>query len=284
MKYIPHCLLSLALLAGQPALVCAEDANTATANAEQSRTKANHNGARRSGAVNFSSRYQNFSIERAYQLQRAFVHNQVRQGARMVGFKAGLTGVGEAQKFGLDEPLTGVLIHPPKVGENIVINRQYAQGLMLELELVFKLAETVDRSLEMAELRQKVAAVAPAIELPDLNFTGENFTGLDVIANNAMAYKSIVGEWQSIDDLDLDAIEVSLACDGDLLVEGKASNAMGSQWQALLWMVNHLVSHGYSIQPGQILMTGTLTGILPAEPCDYVADYAELGMLTFTIE
>ncbi len=35
--------------------------------------------------------------------------------------------------------------------------------------------------------------------------------------------------------------------------------------------------------PGQVLLSGAVGGMVPAEPGDYVADYGALGTLRFTV-
>jgi len=47
--------------------------------------------------------------------------------------------------------------------------------------------------------------------------------------------------------------------------------------------VNAVVADGYVLRPGQVLLTGAVGGMVPAEPGEYVADCGALGRLQFTL-
>ncbi len=234
-------------------------------------------------AVIFSSKYRNLNLKKAYNLQKAYVKNSVSKGEKIIGYKAGLTRESSAQKYGLSGPISGVLINEPLSGDGLLIQSNGAHKLMLEQEIAYRFIKETHKGMTLEELKQSIDAVAPAVELPDISFPSTDYNGLDIIANNALAYKFIIGEWQPV-PVDIDNIDVSLSCGADLLAKGKSSNVMGGQWEALLWMVNHLSDQGYSIQKNQIVITGSLINMQEAGPCAYTANFGELGKMTFTIE
>lgn len=239
---------------------------------------------KKAAAVTFSARYKSLSIERAYQLQKAYVRNRVSHGVKMVGFKAGLTTQAAQQKFALNVPITGVLIEPPLQGDNITLELSDAHTLLVEQELAFRIAVPVTHKIKSVEqLKTHIDAVAPAIELPDMNFVAAEFTGLDIIANNAMVHKLILGQWAAADQ-DIEHIDVSLYCDDQLIASGVTGSLQNGQWKMLLWMVNHLLEQGYMLQPGQVLLTGATAGMHSAAACHYTADFAALGQIRFRVE
>ena len=83
--------------------------------------------------------------------------------------------------------------------------------------------------------------------------------------------------------MDLDVIPVSLRCDDTTLLEGETGEVLAGQRHALAWLINQVLLRGYSIEAGQIFMTGSIGGMYPAKPGDYRADFAQLGTLTFSI-
>ena len=72
--------------------------------------------------------------------------------------------------------------------------------------------------------------------------------------------------------------------EGDLLLKGDSSDAMGDQWQALLWLVNQTVANGWEIEPGQLLITGAIGKMLPASIGFYQVSYGALGHIDFYVE
>lgn len=239
--------------------------------------------AKSSEAVIFSLKYKNLNLKKAYNLQKAYVKNSVSKGVKIIGYKTGLTEEGSAQKVGLLEPITGVLMNKPLVGDGQIVSLKNTHKLMLEQTIAFRFAHATHKDMTLGELKQSVDAIAPSIELPDVSFSNENYNGLDIIANNAMAYKFIIGKWQSVPE-NIDNIEVSLTCDNRQVAKGEVNNSLGGQWQTLLWMVNHLASHGYNIQKDQIVISGSLVPEFEAIPCSYTANFGELGKILFKIE
>ncbi len=64
-----------------------------------------------------------------------------------------------------------------------------------------------------------------------------------------------------------------------VLAQGHADGALA----AALELVNAAVAAGYELRPGQVLLSGAVGAMMPAEPGDYVADYGALGTLRFTV-
>lgn len=226
---------------------------------------------------------ESLTVAAAYQVQQALV-----AGNKIAGFKAGLTTEAGQHKFGVVEPIGGVLLTAPLRYSNGALNidsNQYNR-LMLELELGFVLKHDIDKPLaSINELKQLVAFVYPVIELPDLGFEkAPSLHGVDVIASNAAARSVIVGAASEVAAADVNALSVSLYHNDKLILVGKGSDAMGDQWQALLWLINHSLQQGYCIEAGQLLITGALGKMLAASPGDYRAAFAEYGELHFTVQ
>lgn len=235
-------------------------------------------------AVVFSKKSPNLTVKKAYSLQKAYVKNSVAKGVDIVGFKAGLTTTESARAYGLDGPISGVLLQAPLRGNNASVSIKDTINLMLEQEFAYQISQTINEKITEDQLMDYVSGVAPAIEIPQLNFMANEYTGMDIIANNAMAYKVMIGDWQSPKSMkNLDGTKVSLTCNGQTLAQGKGSNASQGQVNALLWLINHMIDQGYKIQKGQILITGNLIKMVPAKPCVYTADYGQMGKLSLTV-
>jgi 2-keto-4-pentenoate hydratase len=132
-------------------------------------------------------------------------------------------------------------------------------------------------------LRIAVKDVCPVIEFCDLRFEGE-YKAVDLIIDYAQFSKYFIGMKTPINTVDLDNIEVKLDLGGNLINKGNTSDVMGNQWYALLWLVNAVLAQGGIIEPGHILITGTLGRVVPGNIGQYTGSWGPLGSLSWEIQ
>ena len=82
----------------------------------------------------------------------------------------------------------------------------------------------------------------------------------DFALNIALVRGSAIPDWRS---MDLTAIEVSAAVDGEVVAKGGASAVLGHPLNALVWLAEALQARGTGFKTGEIVSTGTCTGIVP---------------------
>ncbi len=205
----------------------------------------------------------------AYAIQTAVVERTY--GAAIAGYKAGLTSAAAQQRFGVAEPVLGAL---PAAGRmEPGAHLAAVPGLQIEVEIGFLIGRG-----------DAPAAMFPAIELPRLDYADmAKVTLADVVATNVAAYRFIVGPSAMLDP-DVRRLEVSLERDGRRIFTAFASDAMGDPTDVYEWLIPRIHSHGYSLQPGMVVITGSLGRVVDAEPGKYVAHYGALGDIQFTIE
>lgn len=220
-------------------------------------------------------------VASAYRIQKAFVRHRYGWGD-IAGYKGGLTAQPAWEKFGLAAPVIGVLA-TEGARQGTVASSDYAK-LMIETEIAYRFNARIDAPVaDIATLKTLVDGVAPAIELPDLGFADlPNLNGRDLIAANVSARGFIVGQWQA-PTVDVNGITTRLYRNGVLVSEGKATDAMGDQWQALLTLVNILVAQNRAIEPGQFIITGALGKMVPGEVGEYRGEFGVLGEVGFGV-
>ena len=104
---------------------------------------------------------------------------------------------------------------------------------------------------------------------------GRLLTTMDFGANIALAVGDMVTDWKGFD---LAAHEVKLSLNGDLREEGVGARALGHPINVLQWLANKQSQTGRGLVKGEIVSTGTCTGVLGVAPGDHViADFGELG-------
>lgn len=232
----------------------------------------------------------NMNLIDAYRVQRSFVEG-VLDVETIGGFKAALTGEAAQQAFSMTEPITGVLYSSGLRRGNTTVSMTEFTSLLLETEIGFRIGERITSPLTtITELREHVQATFPMVEFADPRFGDAKASGLDLIAANAASAAYLLGDDASSrgdeprwGDVDLNAVNVIFSRDGELLHEATANDVMGDQWEALFWLVNQIAAQGYCLEPGHLMMTGSIGRLHPAKPGSYVADYGDFGKLTFNV-
>lgn len=222
------------------------------------------------------------SIDAAYDVQMLLV-NRLLADALPAGYKAGLTSVSAQKKFAVDTPVAGVLL--PGGESTSPVRRQSYGKLMIETEIGFVMARRITEPVnDIAMLVSAVLSIIPVIELPDLAFdTAGLMTGPDIIANNVASRSWIKGEVIPMESLDIDSLTVQLWHNGERLSQTSAKQVMNGQWYALQWLVNRTLASGWTIEPGQLLITGAIGPMMPGEPGKYRADFGKLGQISFSV-
>jgi 2-keto-4-pentenoate hydratase len=243
--------------------------------------KAHHKGER---IPVLSIQYPGLDVKTAYMVQKAYVKNRLAKD-KIAGFKAGLTAEVSWKRFGLNGPAAGVLIASGKRNNNCIIDKTAFKTLMMEIEIGFIIGKSISHPLKDAvELKDHTWEVVPVIELPELGFADmQKLKGPDIIAANIGAAQFIVGEKQEIKNPDLDALQVTLKRNGEVVNQGKGADALAGQWKAALWLVNTMVKQGWKIEPGHIIITGALGRMVPGKPGNYIAEYGSIGTIPFKI-
>ena len=221
-------------------------------------------------------------VTSAYTQQKSFVESLNKT---IIGYKAGLTSKAGQTKFGVTEPVAGVLFKDGLSHNRQVYYLADYQKLMLETEIGFILNSDLTHTLSKPQhLYKLIDSVVPVIELPNLAYPDmSKVTGQTLIETNVASNKVIIGNKVALDTFNLNAITTSLEKNSVRVIQGQASDAMGDQLIALHWLVNKLISTGYQLKKGDILITGALGKMIPAERGQYDADFGELGKLTFSI-
>lgn len=229
-----------------------------------------------------SQAYPSLDLKTAYQVQKAFV-SKILGNDRIGGFKAGLVSPAGQKRFGLTAPMAGVLLASGRNEGVRIIDRSRFKRLGLETEIAFEVGRPITQPVpNVVALRERIRAVRTAIELPELGFVDmKRLRGLDLISFNAAAAGFLVGASQKLRKGNSEPFTVVLTWNGKEI--NRWAGTMESRWKSALWLVNTIVGQGWRIEPGHILLTGTLGKLLPGKPGKYVADYGKLGRIAFEV-
>jgi 2-keto-4-pentenoate hydratase len=154
------------------------------------------------------------------------------------------------------------------------------------VEIGYRFANRINHALpDIKTLQANLAEVFPAVELPDLAHSGsEQYRALDIIATNAGAKHFLTGAGRASSLTNPNTVTVTLYRDGEVVTQGSGSDVLEDQWQALLWLVNRTIANGWTIEPGQVLITGAMGKPTPMQAGLYVADYGRFGRIEWWVD
>lgn len=217
----------------------------------------------------------------AYQIQAAYVKHRLAKDA-IAGFKAGLTS-GDAQTlFGINRPIFGVLFKSGHYSQDSIISLKKYHYLMVETELGFITQKPIKQTVNsVAELKSYIGQIVPVIELPDVGFALQPVNAFDLVAGNTGSMGYIYNGNINWYGQDVNSLAVSLLHNGAIVNQGQGEDALGDQWEALRWLVNQVLAHGWSIEKGHLLITGALGEMVPAKPGHYRAQFNDGAIIEF---
>jgi 2-keto-4-pentenoate hydratase len=154
----------------------------------------------------------------------------------------------------------------------------------IEAEIAYRLGRDLPARSEpytRAEVVEAIAAVLPAIEIVDSRLAGFEqqdpwWKLADNQVNGALVVGPALADWERIDPM---TQPVRLMVDGEVVAAGEGGNTAGDPLRLLVWMANHVGAHCGGLRAGQIVTTGSLTGVRFVAPgAHVVAELAGLGI------
>ncbi len=223
------------------------------------------------------------TISKAYEYQKILVHDFSKTN-QIIGYKAGLTSKSSQQKFGANQPVSGVLFSSGFHKNNVIIKKSDFINPIIETEWGFYLNTTVTEKTTLDKVKQLVYQIVPVIEIPDLRFsTPSKCKPVDVITANVLSADVIIGKPISLHK-NINDVNIYLSQkDGTILTKGKGTDAMGNQWKALVWIINNTIDQGYSITPDHLLITGALGKVTPLKTGEYRAQFGTKNIIELKV-
>jgi len=225
------------------------------------------------------------SVSDAYAIAQRNVDARTAAGARIVGHKIGLTSPAVQEQLGVDAPDYGTLLDEMQIDDGAVIDVSRYIAPRVELELAFRLAAPLPGPNVTAEdVRRATADVAPAIELVDSRVRDWRIRLADTVADAASSAGFVLGApARSLRELEPDNVAAELWRGTELVERGHSSAVLGDPCVSVAWLANSLLALGQTLQPGQVILSGACTRMVPAGPGDrFRGVLAGLGEVTLT--
>lgn len=232
-----------------------------------------------------------FSIETAYYIQSVLASEVAKTAGPVVGYKVAYASKVAQQQFGMDEPARGPFYMTQRLPSGSTLSSGVFNEIILETEVAFTLAQRIDKPIKnVKELRSYVKWVHPAFDAGNVPYDVGQAKPVpaDMVAIGTGAHVFVLGPAQCPDAVDVGAIDLALARNGETIRKSPARDVMGNPWNSLLWCANHLHKYGLNLEAGMVVLTGTaapaykVTG--DAIKGAYVGDCGPLGKVILTIE
>lgn len=185
----------------------------------------------------------------------------------VIGYKAGLTSPAAQEKFGVSEPVMGVLYRDMMLDDGASVPADYGARPVFEADLILVVGDAaINDATTPEEAIRHISEVRPFIELPDLMYAeGEPITGETLTAMGVAPRLGVLGDPIPVEDpaamlAALGAMTVRVVnAKGEVLAESPGSSVLGNPVNSLLW----LASKGVEFRPGDMVSVGSIGPLIP---------------------
>lgn len=227
--------------------------------------------------------FPSMTLEDGYAVQQALRLKWIGQGARQVGWKAGLTSKAKMVQMGVHVPSIGFLMADMNRPEGSTVRTDDMVHPRVECEVAFVTkAPLSGSSVTREEVLAATHFVMPAIEVIDSRFAGFKFDLPSVVADNGSSARYVLGgRPRFASDIDLTSLGVVMEKNGQPVAMGASAAVMGHPADAVALLVKVLDELGESLPAGSLVLSGGITEAIAVQPGDQViARYQELGSVS----
>lgn len=210
------------------------------------------------------------TVDDAYAVQLAGRALRLADGGRrLVGRKVGLTSRAMQELLGVDQPDFGYLLDDMLIAPGAEVPFARFLAPRVEAEIAFLIARPLEgEGLTVDDVLAATEAVALALELVDSRIADWRIAIEDTIADNASSGAAVVGAWRPLAEVgELAALEVTMRV-GEQVVEGRGDAVLGHPATPVAWLAAALARHGERIEPGEVVIPGSVVPALTLAPGD----------------
>ena len=231
-----------------------------------------------------SSLYPQIGFEDAYAISAEVARRQQAAGAKLIGYKVGLTSLAMRRASKIDEPDFGFLYDHFLLEDGASVPHASYCRPRVELELTFVLGQSLSGpGVTMLDVMRATEYIVPSIEIIDAR-VDEPRQIYDTIADNGAGAGIVLGGRPlRPHDANLRMVSGMLYRNSNIEETGVACGVMGHPANAVAWLANKFTSLGFTLEPGHMLMSGSFVRPVLAEVGDTIrADFGELGSVAIT--
>jgi 2-keto-4-pentenoate hydratase len=209
-------------------------------------------------------------VQTAYAIQNAWTNMRLARGEKIVGRKIGLTSVAIQKQLGVDQPDYGNLWqttqYEAKDGAAEIPAHDFVQP-RIEGEVAFLIGKSLkEPNVTPEQVLAATDACALGVEIVASRIADWKIKLADTIADNASYGGFTLGAWdEKLLRRDLGVLAMTITYNGTLAAEGVGAAALGHPAKSVAWLANKLLQFGVSLEPGDIVLSGGITKMLPVK-------------------
>ena len=225
--------------------------------------------------------YPEIEIEDAYRIQEEFVGRRLKSGARIKGYKVGLTSKPMQDMMGSSEPDFSSMTDDLFLPESTPIPANRFLTPLVETEIAFVMKERLQGpGVLPVDVIRATDFVLPAIEIVDFRVQREpGFDIIDTVSDLAACGAAVLGaNPRRLDQLDIRRVRGEISKNGEVLEAGESSAVLGNPVASVAWLANKLGEFGVVFEPGDTILTGSFVKAYPVAAGDSVVCRFDQGL------
>ena len=235
----------------------------------------------RKPVTQLSTTWPDITIDDAYAIQGLVNERKVADGAKIIGHKVGLTSKAMQRSSQIEEPDYGHLLDYMMIADGAKVPHANYCIPRVEVELAFVLGEPLKGpGVGLLDVLRATEYVIPSIEIIDARVQNPRKI-FDTVADNGAAAGIVVGG-RPVDPMDIDLRWVGgiMYRNSEIEETGVAAGVLGHPALGVAWLANKVGSFGTVLEPGHLILSGSFTRPVWAEPGDTLhGDFGELGSI-----
>jgi len=235
----------------------------------------------RKQATQLSKTWPGITMEDAYAISTEVADRKIAAGAKLIGFKVGLTSKAMQRSSQIDEPDYGHLLDSMLIADGAKVAHENFCLPRVEVELAFVLGKPLrGPGVSLTDVLRATEYVVPAIEVVDARLQDPRKI-FDTVADNGAAAGIVVGG-RPVGPLEVDLRWVGgiMYRNAEIEETGVAAGVLGHPALGVAWLANKLGQHGVTLNAGHLVLAGSFTRVVFARKGDTLhADFGSLGGL-----
>jgi 2-oxopent-4-enoate/cis-2-oxohex-4-enoate hydratase len=212
------------------------------------------------------------TIDDAYQISLRLLERRKLEGEKIIGKKIGVTSKAVQDMLGVHQPDFGFLLdamHVPEGGSVSLAKTRLIQP-RAEGEIAFTLKKDLKGpGVTEEQVLDATDYVSPCFEIVDSRIRDWKIKIQDTVADNASCGVFVIGKARvKPRALDLAAVKMDIRKNAQHAASGLGSAVQGHPATAVAWLANTLGKFGIPFLAGEIILSGSLAPLLPAQPGD----------------
>ncbi len=222
----------------------------------------------------FTERFDDITIEDAYNISLRMIERRVEAGEKIIGKKIGVTSRVVQRMLNVHQPDFGYLTDKMAYsqGQEMPISTQLIQP-KAEGEIAFILKkDLLGPGVTNADVLAATDCVIPCFEVVDSRIENWQIKIQDTVADNASCGLFILGD-KAVDPRKVDLATCGMVVEknGSIISTGAGAAALGSPVNCVAWLANTLGRFGIPLKAGEVILSGSLVPLEPVQAGDFMS-------------